>query len=303
MHTSFIFYAALYTAAIDFFHDIWYNIYVNDDILSEVVMIQYHIFPGGLRRVVTFSYDDGSENDRRLIGLFNKYSVKGTFHLNGIRYLGISDEARGKLCEQYSGHEISCHTLQHGWPARMPEQSLVREITEERRILEDICSYPVVGMSYPSGSFNERVCQVARNCGILYSRTTKSTKGFILPDDFMQWHPSCHHRDALSLCEPFLASLDSEWTHPLFYIWGHSHELRCEEDWEYMEQILKKLSGNPKIWYATNIEIYRYIEAQRRLEVSYDESVFYNPSSLDVWVERNKRDIICIPAGQTVRVP
>ena len=30
--------------------------------------------------------------------------------------------------------------------------------------------------------------------------------------------------------------------------------------------------------------------------------VFYNPSAIDVWVERNKKDIICIPAGQTITV-
>ena len=45
-------------------------------------MIQFNIFPGGVRRVVTFSYDDGCDNDARLIELFNKYGVKGSFHLN-----------------------------------------------------------------------------------------------------------------------------------------------------------------------------------------------------------------------------
>ena len=32
-------------------------------------MIQFNIFPGGKKRIVTFSYDDGSENDRELISL------------------------------------------------------------------------------------------------------------------------------------------------------------------------------------------------------------------------------------------
>ena len=49
-------------------------------------MIQYHVYPGGKKRVVTFSYDDGSKNDARLIALFNKYGVLGTFHLNGIDF-------------------------------------------------------------------------------------------------------------------------------------------------------------------------------------------------------------------------
>ena len=46
-------------------------------------MIQFHVYPGGLKRIVTFSFDDGSQNDVRLISLFDKYGLKATFHLNG----------------------------------------------------------------------------------------------------------------------------------------------------------------------------------------------------------------------------
>ena len=40
--------------------------------------------------------------------------------------------------------------------------------------------------------------------------------------------------------------------------------------------------------------------AQSMLQISADETAFYNPSAIDVWVERDKRDIIKVPAGQTV---
>ena len=46
-------------------------------------MIQFHCYPGGKKRVVTFSYDDGHKNDERLVALFNRYGVRGTFHING----------------------------------------------------------------------------------------------------------------------------------------------------------------------------------------------------------------------------
>lgn len=29
-------------------------------------MIQFHVYPGGSKRIVTFSFDDGSQNDVRL---------------------------------------------------------------------------------------------------------------------------------------------------------------------------------------------------------------------------------------------
>ena len=67
-----------------------------------------------------------------------------------------------------------------------------------------------------------------------------------------------------------------------------------------MEQILKLVAHNDSIWYASNIEIYNYVEAQKKLQISTDEKMFYNPSAISVWVERNKTDIIEIPAGETV---
>lgn len=265
-------------------------------------MIQYHVYPGGKKRIVTFSYDDGHPNDERLAALFNSYGVKATFHLNGRNYLNITREEALRLRGIYEGHEISCHTLSHGWPSRMPKASLVNEVAEDRRILERLAGYPVVGMSYPSGSYSDDAVAVLDACGIVYSRTTKSTKNFFLPDNPLEWHPSCHHRDALELCGRFLENLDSEWTHPLFYIWGHSHELRCDADWEHMEEILRRIANNDKIWYATNIEIYDYTAAQKQLRISMDETVFTNPTAIDVWVEKDKTEIIRIPAGKTVRL-
>ena len=67
-----------------------------------------------------------------------------------------------------------------------------------------------------------------------------------------------------------------------------------------MEQILQKLAGNDKIWYATNLEIYNYMMAQQRLQISADETMLYNPSDIDVWAEKDKTQIIHIPAGDTV---
>ena len=36
----------------------------------------------GKKKAVTFSYDDGVTQDRRLVEMMNTYGVKGTFNLN-----------------------------------------------------------------------------------------------------------------------------------------------------------------------------------------------------------------------------
>ena len=41
------------------------------------------LFPGGLPKALTLSYDDGVEQDIRLIEIMNRYGLKGTFNLSG----------------------------------------------------------------------------------------------------------------------------------------------------------------------------------------------------------------------------
>ena len=127
-------------------------------------MIQYHVFPGGKKSVLTFSYDDGPDNDARLVKLFNKYGVKATFHLNGINYVDISEEKAEELRRIYAGHEIACHTLRHGWPSRMPAQAMVIETLEDRRILERIFGGIAIGMSFPSGSYDDESIAAMPHC-------------------------------------------------------------------------------------------------------------------------------------------
>ena len=46
-------------------------------------MMMYMLFPDAKRKALTFSYDDGVEQDIRLMEIFNKHGLKGTFNLNG----------------------------------------------------------------------------------------------------------------------------------------------------------------------------------------------------------------------------
>ena len=71
----------------------------------------YTCFPGGKHKVLTMSYDDGKSADRRLIEIFNKYGIKGTFHLNS--GLMAVDEERIQPDNVYlmHGNQIAVKTL------------------------------------------------------------------------------------------------------------------------------------------------------------------------------------------------
>ncbi len=265
-------------------------------------MVQFRLFPQGKTRIITFSYDDGHENDERLIALFNKYGVKATFNLNGKHYIDNDEAELARLRKLYEGHEIASHTYSHSFPSQQPLQTVIEETVSDRKVLEKPAGYLVVGMAYPNGDYSEASAQAIASCGIVYSRTTKSTHSFALPENFMQWHPTCHHRDAFPLAEKFMYNITSPlapYSRPLLYIWGHSHELRNEDDWANMEKLVALVAGNEKVWYATNIEIYDYLNALKQLRISYDEKIFINRSNVDLWVERDNETLF-IPAGRTV---
>ena len=160
-------------------------------------MIKTNLFPGGVRRALTLSYDDGQIFDVRLASLFDKYHMKATFHLNSGN-LGKEGYVKENVLSQlYRRHEVSVHTVTHPFPTQIPDAELRREIVEDKRRLEELCGYPVRGMSYPFGDYSEHAICVARSCGMEYSRTVEDTGRFAIPQDFMKWHPTTHHNGDL----------------------------------------------------------------------------------------------------------
>ena len=69
----------------------------------------------------------------------------------------------------------------------------------------------------------------------------------------------------------------------MFYVWGHSYEFDTDGNWDVIERFADKMAGREDIWYATNMEIYRYAEACRRVEISPDGAICRNPSATDVY--------------------
>ena len=264
--------------------------------------VRFDCWKDGKKRALTISYDDGVFQDRRLVEIFNKYGIRGSFHLNS----GLLDEESGRtvssaeIATLYAGHEVSAHSLTHPFLERVSTAEVVHEILEDRRLLEAACGYPVRGMSYPMGTYNDAVVQMLPTLGIRYARTTKATRKFEVPNDFLLWHPTAHHNDEqlFELLEKFQKNT---YPMPLFYLWGHSYEFDRNDNWDRIEQFCKEASGKEDTWYATNIEIYDYVMALRALEFSADRSMVYNPTATDVWVRYN-HESIKIPAGQLVRL-
>ena len=260
------------------------------------------LFPGGAKKALTFSYDDGQMFDARLIELFHRYSLKGTFHLNS-GTLGDEGYIRAQAVpELYRGMEVAGHSVTHAYLDRIPRHLAMREIWEDNRNLELITGRTVRGFSYPFGEFGEEAAECLKRAGLEYSRTVRPTYQFGWPHDFLRWDPTCHHNQVSDeLVGHFLNPPDYEKT-LFFYIWGHSFEFEREQTWKHFEEICEKLSGHADVWYATNIEIKEYIAAVRNLVLSADSDMLYNPSAQTVVVE-NRGNIVEAEPGKTIRIP
>lgn len=273
------------------------------------------LFPEGRKKALTLSYDDGISQDKHLIALMNHYKVKGTFNLNtgllgdedwliqpgiDVSHYKISKET---IFREYSSQEIAVHTMTHPNLTTVPQNMASYEISQCKKILEEIMQTPVTGMAYPFGTYNSNVISAAKCCGITYARTVKSTYTFSLPDNFLEWHPTCHHTEdcLFELLNEFLAPIpEAAYQEPLlFYLWGHSYEFDAYEQWDEIEHFLKAASGKDDIWYATNGEISHYMNAVKHLVYSATGDYIYNPSCLDIWLLIDNK-VYCIRSGQTV---
>ncbi|MDR1687505.1 MAG: polysaccharide deacetylase family protein [Clostridiales bacterium] len=254
------------------------------------------LFPGGKKKAITLSYDDGFKPDVKLVEMLNKYDLKGTFHLNG-GLLGTD----GRLCADeiiplFKGHEISAHALTHQSLTVCPREKLIDEIMKDREILERLTGKIIRGMSYPYGSVNDFVVEMIKSLGMEYSRTVHSTKYFHLPDDFLRWNATCHHNESLHELTDIFLDDKNIYSSRLFYIWGHSFEFERDGNWDMMEEFCKKVSGREDVWFATNIEICDYLNAYRSLRFSADLKMVLNKSAMNVAAEIDGQAVE-IPAG------
>ena len=226
----------------------------------------------GKLKAVTFSYDDGVTQDIRLIEMFNKYGLKGTFNLNSGR-LGQQRtlEREGKIvhhnkvlasevAQVYKGHEVAAHTLNHPLLPRLSDDEITKEVEQDRLALSELVGYDVVGFAYPGGgvNFDDRVAKVIRRTtGIKYARTIISSGSFDLQKDLYVFEPTCYHHGEFDkmfeLAERFI---NMETDKPqIFYIWGHAYEFDIHNTWDKIDDFCKLISGHSDIFYGTNREV------------------------------------------------
>ena len=278
------------------------------------------LYPGGLRKAVTFSYDDGTIHDARLADTFTKYGVKGTFNLNS-RELRAGSAFTDEMIREHildKGHEVAVHGYMHSAAGKLRPIECIREYLDSRLELEGRFDMIIRGMAYPDSGVNTfsgdinyaEVKHILTDIDIAYARTTGSKEeNFDLPTDWHAWSPNARHRHPrlMELIDKFL-NVDysklyiSSHQPRLFYIWGHSYEFNGDNSWDIIERACERFAeARDQIWFATKFEIYDYVMAYRSLVYSADGMTVYNPTLKTIWFSCD-RDVYTIAPGETLKI-
>lgn len=277
-------------------------------------MNTYLRFPEGKAKALTLSYDDGVEQDIRLVDIMNKYGLKGTFNLNSGLYAPESTvypkgQIHRRMTEKQikdtflsSGQEVAVHALTHPFLELLPAERVVYEIAKDRENLEAQFDTIIRGMAYPFGTLSDSVVEALKSCGIVYSRTVVSTNDFRIPTNWLRLTATCHHNspELEALTKKFIGETITH-TPYLFYLWGHSYEFEADNNWDLIENFAETIGLRDDIWYATNIEIYDYIEAYNRLVFSIDGKRVKNPTDKKVWFYY-LNETLAIEPGATLKL-
>lgn len=265
-------------------------------------------FPGNKNMALTFSWDDGVEEDRPLVKFMNEHGLRGTFNLNS-GSLGRPDRPANnkridasEVASLYQGHEVAIHTVTHPHLAKLDASQIVREVLEDRVALEDIVGYPVRGMAYPYGTFSQQVIDILRTMGIVYARTTQMANPCFPPAEPLAWAATGHmfSQTPENMAERFKLMHASPGRSNVFFVWGHSYEFeRSGDRWNEMHSLFEPMAGHDDVWYCTNIELFDYEAARKRIIIAANQKTAHNPSALPVTLLVNREPFV-VPGGQTV---
>ena len=159
----------------------------------------------GKSKVLTLSYDDGVVQDIRLIGIMNKYGIKGTFNINSGSYVAedtVREKYYGrmKLSEAKelfinSGHEVAVHGYTHPFLEKLKPEQVLCDVLRDRQDIEKQYGVITRGMAYPFGTYNDEVVNMLEELGFKYARTVWSSHNFDVQSDLLRFRPTCHHDD------------------------------------------------------------------------------------------------------------
>ena len=248
------------------------------------------------KKYFAWSFDDGLEQDKRIIKILKRYGMGATFHLNSgllgeknyigrIGNLGMhevsSEEYEAKkhhllpsvphfripedeLKEVYAGFEIASHTISHVNLARCSEEERLHQIKDDAADLSELFGQEVTGFAFPYGAGAKESRNALEQAGIRYARLVMSSPTFRFPDDPLAMPMTCWHISpkALQLIDQFIQK-EPEEDDLFFLMFAHGYEFDFgtkESSWTKFDQICRTVSAQKDIICCSIGDAFRHHE-------------------------------------------
>lgn len=125
---------------------------------------------------IGITFDDGYRSDLANARLLGSYGYDALFFI-ATEYIGQPSYMNAAEIRELSalGMAIGSHSHHHTLLAPMSAQQIRQELSQSKRILEEILQQPVTDFSFPGGSYDRRVVDIGRELG--YQRFFSSDWG------------------------------------------------------------------------------------------------------------------------------
>ena len=144
----------------------------------EELTTAYRAGKSSIQKPVMLTFDDGYlDNYQNLFPLLKKYNVPALIFLITDRVGTPEYMSWDQIKEMQDSGLVSfgSHSLSHRRLRSLPDEEIVREITESKRVLEEKLGRPVTAFCYPfgAGGFDKRVRPQVFKAGYLFDFSTK----------------------------------------------------------------------------------------------------------------------------------
>lgn len=250
------------------------------------------------KKFFAWSFDDGLEQDKRIIEVLKKYELGATFHLNSglfgdktyegrIGNLGMTETPAAtfdptkrhllpyvphfripadEVRQVYEGFEIASHTCTHVNLAHCSEAERQAQIADDVQALSELFGQQVEGFAYPYGVGAKKSAEALRAAGVRYARTAHTKEGFRFPDDPLQTPLSCWHISSKTFqkLDQFFAAepVDDDL---FFLMFAHGYEFDFgtkESNWDKFERICAAVAERDDIVCCSMDEAFRQHEGR-----------------------------------------
>ena len=235
------------------------------------------------RKYFAWSFDDGLEQDKRIIKTLKEYEMGATFHLNsgmfgdktyvgrignpGMREISVEAFESGncrllpyaphfripedEVRDVYAGFEIAGHTCHHVNLMTCSQEDRLREIADDIISLSDLFDQKVTGFAYPYGMGAKQSRKALNAAGVQYARLAVTDSAFLFPEDPLAMPLTCRFTSekVFPLIEQFKSKEPED--HDLFFLmFAHGYECdfgTAEANWEKFENICAAVAGQKDI--------------------------------------------------------